>query len=205
LHRLTIKKIKYIFIVRHGDKVRGIGDVPISKKGSQEALKTAVYLSSKKINYICASPAQRTLQTALIIGNLLKKKIYTDIRLKERIEYDRVTMLNYHHYIYLCGKSSFDRSFILPNGNTSIRCGNKFKEVINNTINKDFLNSLIISHGGIIADFLRNEFTDEYLNSNDSFFAKYKIVKPCSITKILFNVNTKKIQLLELNTTDHLL
>jgi len=191
--------------VRHGDKVRGIGDVPLSERGIYEAHKAAVFLASQKISYICASPALRTMQTAEATAQLLKKKVCVDVRLKERIDYGEDGITDYNYYVHLCGKSSSDRSYILPNGNTSISCGKRFKKIINELMKKWYINSLIVSHGGIIADFLRNEFGDEYLNSMDVSFGKYKIVRSCSITTISIDVHTKRITLLKLNSVSHFL
>ncbi len=185
--------------------MRGIGDVPLSERGIYEAHKVAVFLASQKINYICSSPALRTKQTAEEISRLLKKKVYLNDNLKERINFGDDGVMNYRHYVYLCEKSSFDRSYILPNGDTSISCGERFKKVISGLWMKKHLFSLIVSHGGIIADFLRNEFGDKQLNYLDVFFAKYKIVRSCSITTISLDVNTKKLHLLKLNNIGHLL
>ncbi len=205
LYRFVIVKSKIIYIVRHGAKVRGIGDVSISERGIQQAHKAAIYLLSKKIQYICSSPALRTMQTAEMIGHLSKKKIHKDVRLKERLDFGEDDITDYQYYIHLCGKSTFDRSYILPNGNTSINCGKLFKTVVDEIMQKKYSHSLIVSHGGIIADFLRNEFGDEYLDTLSRTFAKYRIVRTCSITTISVDENTGKIKLLELNGLHHLL
>lgn len=198
-----IKKI--IYLLRHGDKKDGIGDVSLSSEGVIKVKKTALFLLSKKIDYIYTSPSSRCLQTAKIINHFLKKKIKIDIRLKERINFGENEVNSYKDYKDLCCQSTFNRNLILPNGKTSITAGKRFKEVINNILIRSHTRFLIISHGGIIADFLRNEFEDNYLDSLNPFFKKYKIVDFCSITVISIDIKTKNIKLLTLNNLNHLL
>ena len=62
---------------------------------------------------------------------------------------------------------------------------------------------LIVSHTGVIADYLRNYFDDNYLKQKSEYFSKYYSVKSCSIT--IVEVKNNKKQLIELGSVKHLL
>ncbi len=82
-------KFAKIFLVRHGevenkkDIIYGYMPLPLSKKGEREAKKAAVFLKSKNIVAIFASPMRRTQQTAKILNKAVSKG-----KLKIQIEKD---------------------------------------------------------------------------------------------------------------------
>lgn len=63
-----------IYLVRHGrtkwsvsNRIQGWLDVPLSKEGREDAVKTAREISKEKFDHIYSSPLKRALETALII------------------------------------------------------------------------------------------------------------------------------------------
>lgn len=194
----------FIFLVRHGEKLKKPGNPPLSKHGQKEATATASALFGKNIGLIIASPSLRSVQTAKIIGKQLKINISFDNRLAERIEYGFNGITNYEQYLYLCNKSTTDRNYVLPNGNTSVICGDRIKDVLEEYVVKTCKNLLIVGHGGSIADFLRNTFSDKVLNSANKYFARYKIIRSCSITQLIYHLYPHQTELVFLNKTDHL-
>ncbi len=81
----------YFYIVRHGDKEKGDffnpqlrhQDMPISKKGRQEAQKLKTYLADKEIAHIYISAYQRTGQTIAPVAEHFKLTPVMDERLNE--------------------------------------------------------------------------------------------------------------------------
>ncbi len=77
-----------IYVLRHGQtdyneqgKFQGQIDIPINKKGIEQAKKTAKELSNIKFDLVFSSPLKRAMQTAKIVTN---SKIIVDNRIIER-------------------------------------------------------------------------------------------------------------------------
>lgn len=79
------------YLIRHGDKVRDIGDVGLTELGKSQALVTGQFLKDKNIEKIVSSTAKRATQTASIISKVLSISFSEDQRLRERISYWRNT------------------------------------------------------------------------------------------------------------------
>lgn len=195
---------KTIYLLRHGEKEKKLFNPGLSIIGKLQAEKTGIFLVNKNIEIIFSSPSLRTKETAFIIKKYIKKPIKIINNLKERIDFDKRYVKDYLEYTKLCEISSLKRDYLLPNKESYIKAGLRFKKVVDLIINSKYKSVLIISHGGVIADYLRNEFGDEYLNSKDYFFSKYKVVRPCSITQILIDDQIKKISLIDFNNIIHL-
>jgi len=66
-------------------------------------------------------------------------------------------------------------------------------------------NVVIVTHGGVIADFLRNIFSAKYIQQliKDDPYLLDSYIKECSITKI--TLNDDKFDLIEFASLKHLL
>lgn len=199
------KNYKRIFLIRHGEKLKDKGNVGLSKKGKKQALLTAEYFKQLnfKIDCIISSPEKRAIETANIIAKKLNLVVKKDHLLKERLNYGEIKNQTYKEYVKLCTISSFNRNYILPNGQSSIIAGKRIEKLIKKLSKTNFKNIILISHGGVIADYLRNIFSENYLKQKNSYFVKKLVVEPCSITTLLLT-NDNKIKLLNLDYTHHL-
>lgn len=72
-----------IFLVRHGEtdwnlleKMQGHQDIPLNKKGQQQAKELALKLREKQVDEIYSSTMKRALETADIISRVLGKPAY---------------------------------------------------------------------------------------------------------------------------------
>lgn len=190
-----------LFIIRHGEKIKDRGDISLSLQGKNQALLTGKYLKSLNIDLLISSLQKRALKTAQIIGRIIKKNIQTSGLLNERISYGDVPNQSYKEYLNLCSTSTINRSFILPNGETSIKAGKRFEKFIKPCYKTD-KKIVVVSHTGIIADFLRNNFNDNLLKNMSPYFSNYYAVEYCSLTEIEIKDNIKK--LIKLGSTEHL-
>lgn len=173
-----------IYLVRHGKQVELPGDPGLSQDGIIQVENTAKYFLSKNVNTITSSTYNRTHETAKIIATTIGSPLFLSSELRERINFGDVPNQGYRNFIAMCELSSQDRNYVLPNGETSISCGNRLKNFINTlSINQ---NHLVVAHGGIITDFLRNIFTPETLNSVYKDFMIYRevAIKHASITEL---------------------
>jgi broad specificity phosphatase PhoE len=190
-----------IYLVRHAEKIINIGDVSITSIGKNQAFLTGKYLKSIPIDLLFSSSQKRAIETAKIIGRFVKIYPHISKLLDERLSHGEIQGLSYKNYLHLCSKSTINRSFVLPNGKTSIKAGNKLESLIKKYY-KSEKNILLVSHSGVIVDFLRNNFKDSLLKKMSPYFSKFYSVKNCSITKIEVKNSIKK--LLRLGSIAHL-
>jgi broad specificity phosphatase PhoE len=192
------------YLIRHGQKEEALGNPSLTILGKQQAKITAKYLKNKKIKKIYASPRKRTIQTASIIAKELNLQITQDERLKERMIWGGNTKVSFDEFLDEWIKTDLDRSFKPRFGDSSIETGKRMESLINE-INLDTnSNVLLVSHGGAIADFLRNNFSDSELpivkyKRHDAMFLK---ILECSITIVEKKVD--KFLLKQVGSIDHL-
>lgn len=189
-----------IYLVRHGQKLTNPHDPQLTELGKQQAKETAKFFSDKKIDLLVASPYQRTLETAQPIAQKLKLEIIQDERLKERAEW--TDEISFEKFAQIWIKSSVNRNWQPPIGDSSFNAGNRIKAVIDKYLQQNFA---LITHGGVIVDFLRNLTTDQYLINH--YFQNldnlnYCNVPNCSITTI--EKTGRNFQIKELFSTAHL-
>lgn len=193
-----------IYLIRHGDKEKFKENQSLTELGLEQAQKTAEYFRDIKIDKIYSSPLKRTVQTAKIISKYLKLNFKTSDLLKERFNWGDIKNQTYSEFIEMWKKSSLIRNWRPPNGFSSNEAGERLDKFIN-SLEKDHNSKIIIvSHGGIIADFLRNNFEDKTLNELFPNFSEYyeNSVSVCSITILERKNNNYKI--LSIAETEHL-
>lgn len=179
-------------LIRHGDKQQIVGDPPLSELGLQQAKKTGEHLKSLAIKAIYSGPLLRTKQTAEIIANFFDLPIVEDDRLKERMNWGDIPNQSFEEFVELWNKTSYERDFVPPVGDSSINKGKKITELINEIKTKySEGNFILVSHGGAISDFLINNFTESDLAKfHDLILVKRSgAIKECSITIVDFDGN----------------
>lgn len=82
----------------------------------------------------------------------------------------------------MCRLSVYKRDYILPTGQSSIIAGRRIEELINELLKLNLKKIVLISHGGVIGDYLRNVFSDKVIQSLSESFLKKLQVDSCSIT-----------------------
>ena len=190
------------YLVRHGIKVSQAEDTSLSELGIKQAELTAGFLSNLNISAIYSSPLKRTQQTAKIISDYLKTPVKTDDRLKERMVFDEKWGISYEEYLVEWNKATFDRFYKSSCGDSSFVSGNRLKSVLDE-ISNDKAN-VIVTHGGIIGDFLRNVFPNNLLKfcSDPKSSLKWIEILECSITEVSKNSDVYRFK--RINDVSHL-
>jgi len=168
-----------IYLIRHGKKEKLKKNPSLTKLGLKQAQKTAEYFKSIKINKIYSSPLIRAVQTSEVISKYLKLDFEINNLLKERFNWGDIDNQTFSEFMDMWEKSSLIR------------------EGLNSKI-------IIVSHAGIIADFLRNNFEDKVLNEVFPNFSKHyeNSISVCSITTIERKNNNYKV--VSIGETKHL-
>lgn len=169
-----------IYFIRHGETdynlegiVQGQLDIPLNKKGIQQAHELKNKLKDLDIDIIFSSPLLRAKQTAEIINENFNVKIKYDERLKEFYagkkqgtktkDWSEEDKENFRLYPEKCGAES-NKAFY-------DRCISAFKDI------SKYKNVLIISHGGVYRNLYR------YINNIQDLTYPVSLPENCSISK----------------------
>jgi len=184
-----------IYLIRHGEKEKLKKNPFLTKLGLKQAQKTAEYFKNIKINKIYSSPLIRCMQTSEVISNYLKLDFETNDLLKERFNWGDIENQTFSEFITMWKKSSLIRNWQPPEGFSSNEAGKRLQKFINSINEKPSSKIIIVSHAGIIADFLRNSFEDIVLNEIFPNFNKYyeDSISVCSITILERKNNNYKV------------
>lgn len=195
-------KKKVIYLVRHGDKVKTPVDPPLSDLGNKQAQLTGKFLKSFPITRIFTSPILRAKQTAKHIADQLNIESETDELLRERSNWGDTPGQSFEEFLAVWEKATKERDWQPPAGDSSRRAGQRLEEIISKIAKGGNEHVVLVTHGGIITDFLRNSFTIEEINQHIDDFDSINIME-CSIT--ILEVDPKvSLKLIKLANTDHL-
>ena len=106
----------------------------------------------------------RTFQTAEQIGKALGIKVETSDLLKERVNWGDDPSQSFDEFTKMWIRSSQNRNWQPPVGDSSYNCGKRLQKLIENLMSEFDTHIVLVTHGGIISDFLRNTFQPEELN-----------------------------------------
>ncbi|WP_035100209.1 histidine phosphatase family protein [Aneurinibacillus terranovensis] len=83
--------VRNIYLIRHGEtdwnvqrRVQGHSDIPLNKRGIEQANRLAKHLKGESIDYICSSDLERAYHTAEIIANETGLSVHKYMDLRER-------------------------------------------------------------------------------------------------------------------------
>lgn len=171
------------YLIRHGLRVSRDEDTALSDLGIRQAELTGEYLKSKNIQHIFVSPAKRTLHTAEIINSYLQVPQSTDLRLKERMEYEPKRG-SFDAFLDEWDKTMANRMYQPPYGDSAVHAGNRIISLLEEL--DDDNHYVCISHGGIIGDVVRNLFSESLytLTTDLSKSLKWLNIPEASITEI---------------------
>ena len=182
------------------------GDPPLSPAGKRQAKLTAKFLSSFPVKAIFTSPMKRTVQTAAEIGKHFKIPISPTSLLRERVNWGDDPRQSFEEFLDMWKKSSMKRNWQPPVGDSSFQAGKRLESFVDSLQPNTAEHIILVTHGGIITDFLRNLFDESYLNNHipNSSSTLDENIKDCSIT-ILEKDETGKLKLSALAFTGHLI
>lgn len=194
------------YLVRHAKKEKGMGDVPISFEGAYEAQMTASHFRHMSLTQIVSSPLKRAKQTAQIIAEPTRKAVSEDIRLRERANWGDLPGQTFQQFVKMWNQCTRDRDFSPPVGDSARKAGERLSSCLLELSAQHPDDSLlIVTHGGLITDFMVNVFSHEELSSRHPNFIEEQssLIPECSITKVSCSEGVFK--LVDFASTTHLL
>lgn len=147
-----------IYLTRHGQTkynkkklMQGLTDEPLNEIGMEQAKEAHKSVENVKFDAVYASPLDRAVTTAALVGNVSKDSVITDERI---IEFD-FGPYELKEYAHLGAKMTLywilPEVFKCPKGVEDIPTARKRVESFFEDLKKkDYENVLIVCHGGII-------------------------------------------------------
>lgn len=196
----------YFYIIKHANRKVTKGNPSLTKLGIRQAQLTGSYLKRIPIAAVYSSPLKRTLETAHYIAKELNLKVHIDKRLRERMNWGDNPTQSFEEFIKEWDYASNHRDFQPTVGDSSSRKAGKRLEAVIKDLAKRYRNThvVIVTHGGIISDMLRNVFPEHELRKFKDKFPeeREKHILDCSITVI--KRNRGKYYLKKFASTEHL-
>ncbi|MDF2651183.1 MAG: histidine phosphatase family protein [Paenibacillus sp.] len=178
------------YLVRHAVKEKLIGDVPLSPKGILQAQATARHFRNLPIKTIFSSPLRRARETATYIALEAELTISEDSRLRERANWGDLPGQTFDEFVAMWERCTRDRDYMPLVGDSARQAGERLSSVLLELVeNHPESNIIIVTHGGLITDFLVNAFSENQLNLwHPTFLAvQSELIPECSITKIIYD------------------
>lgn len=198
---------KRFYLVRRGEKVKIPDDPPLSEKGITQAKRTREFFKSIPVSKIYTSPARRCIETTVCISKILGLNYEVNDLLKERVNWGDKLGQSFGNFIVMWKKASKDRNWQPFVGDSSISAGKRMEKMISSSLSSDDRHILLVTHGGIICDYLRNVISKELLeqlsNVSDLSYLD-ESVKVCSITTVEIDTSDSKPKLISFANIEHL-
>lgn len=194
------------YLIRHGEKHPTCGDPSLTELGQKQAMALVNYLNKLSIDQIWSSPMLRTRQTASYLAQTKTLEIKIEPLLKERANWGDNPKQSIKDFITMWNQATKDRDWQPPTGDSSRQAGQRIEKVLEHIKLIPGKIFALFTHGGTIADFVRNIFADEILEKYYPGFAKdYEWnIKETSITVVEKNWQSGKWKLKMLAKTPHL-
>jgi len=176
-----------IYLVRHANKDNHRNDPELTPIGIKQASHLAVYFHDKHIDAVYTSNSKRALQTAQIISKSLHIQPIIRSDLQERFDLQHYPELDLIEFQKYWEHHSSERNSVPKRGDSSVAAGKRFACVLETIVkNNEYLSVVVVTHGGIIVDFLQNTFLPkDFLSFNQDFLVKReKYLPEASITTI---------------------
>ncbi|WP_339849407.1 histidine phosphatase family protein [Paenibacillus sp. FSL W7-1088] len=185
-------------LVRHALKEKRIGDVPLTSEGVVQAESTALHLANVPVTKIIASPLRRAINTAAHIALRTKITVTEDPRLRERANWGDLPEQTIEEFIAMWDRTTIDPGYLPPVGDSAKQAGERLASFLTELANSEPPDShiVIVTHGGLITDFLVNTFSEQELNvwHPDFIAMQSQLIPECSITTLIHENGKYTIQ-----------
>lgn len=172
-------------------KEKAIGDVPITPQGIIQAKSTAQHVSTIPIHAIISSPLRRAIETAEYIAAITNVEIIVDDRLRERANWGDLPEQTFQEFIQMWDKCTREPDYIPPVGDSVKSACERMSSILTSLAEQypSGSNIIIITHGGLITDYVVNTFSEDVLHHFHLQFVaeQSSLVSECSITTLTFD------------------
>jgi broad specificity phosphatase PhoE len=172
------------YLVRHAEKSDSVnsGDPALSPRGIRQARWTARHLARSSIDAIYSSPLVRAHETARHIAQELRLPVHICPALRERVNWGDDPLQTREEFVAMWEFATHHRDWQPPIGDSSHRAGQRLEGLLRVLADAyPDAHLVLVTHGGIIGDLVRNLFSDVDVRR---FTSDISTVAHCSITAI---------------------
>ena len=151
-----------LIIIQHGEKTPEPGDPRMTARGRAQAEATARSLAGERIAHVVSSPLRRARETAAIIASFLDLPLELDDRLQERMNWAAAgPYASRQDFFVDWERTTRERDFVPLGGDSSRAAGERFAAAVGEFGERHPRERVVVvSHGGVTLDFLRDCFGD---------------------------------------------
>lgn len=193
-----------VLVVQHGEKVRSAGDPGLTDEGHRQAAVVATWLAKNRpeAEAIVASPLRRAQETAVPIAAALGLEVMTDIRLRERMNWDDDACIGLDEFMTEWQRATNDRSYQPAVGDSSLDAADRFIAALTDfRCGAGGVVVVVVTHGGVTVDALRTIAGDDAVDDANADLISDG-VPSCAITQLL--ISKGAISVLGFPSTEHL-
>ncbi|GLX70917.1 histidine phosphatase family protein [Paenibacillus glycanilyticus] len=194
------------FLVRHALKEKAIGDVTLTDEGIKQAASTAKHFKYLPVTAIYSSPLRRAKETAECIAHTNKLQVAVDDRLRERANWGDLQGQTFEEFIAMWERGTYEPEYIPPIGDTSKQAGERLALLITQLAGEhpSQSNVVLVTHGGLITDFLVHHFPSHELNvlHPDFVSVQSQLIPECSVTTLSYDRG--RFNIVDFASVDHL-
>ena len=177
-----------VLIVQHAEKQRLPGDPGLTALGTVQADTTSEWLQAhQELVAVWTSPLRRAVETAAPIARMAGRRLVTDTRLRERMNWDDPAVQSFEAFVLAWRLTSEERAYVPRWGDSSRAAADRFLQALGDLVGS-FENgtAAVVAHGGVTVDALRNLLGDDQLR-RDAPHLIDSGVPSCAITTLGFD------------------
>src|SRR2546429_672762 len=176
----------YFYLVRHAEKSDSVdsGDPALSPRGIRQARWTARHLACSSIDAIYSSPLVRARETARHIAQELRLPVHICPALREPANWGDDPAQTRDEFVAMWEYATHHRDWQPPIGDSSRQAGERLEGLLRALAGAyPDARLVLVMHGGIIGDLVRNLFSDEEVRR---YTSDISTVAHCSITPVSY-------------------
>lgn len=171
--------MKQIYLIRHCEAEGQPAEALLTEAGNNQAIQLAEFLSPYKIDRIISSPFKRAIQSIQPLARQKNIEVESNSRLSERV----LSSENLPDWFEKLRATFEEMELKFEGGESSQEAMNRIVEVVEAVFNSEAKNSIIVTHGNLMALLLKH-YNDEFgfndwinLSNPDVFQLTYEFNK----------------------------
>jgi broad specificity phosphatase PhoE len=157
-----------VHLVRHAQAAKIQGDPGLTATGREQAQRVAALLRLRPIVALYASPLRRAVETAATLSEALALPVALDARLRERANWGDDPAQSWPEFLAMWTHSDRERDWLPPVGDSPAAAARRMAAFLKMTMELHGGQEIVaVTHGGILGDWLTEQFPDDYLAALD--------------------------------------
>ncbi|MFJ7936331.1 histidine phosphatase family protein [Sporosarcina sp. NPDC096371] len=149
--------MKKIYVIRHCEAEGQSSESPLTARGYRQASELATFFENVNVERIISSPYKRAVQTIQPLAERLNVEIEMNSQLEERV----LSTESFPDWLEKLRKTFDNPDLKFEGGESSEEAANRIGEVVEGVFKSEFENSIIVTHGNLMA-LLLNHYNKQF-------------------------------------------